>query len=409
MVHHFCAVAGCMILLPSMAVGQAASIHLNSGTQPACAVTFGLALEAASGTGMPAALQWTLHYSQEQFSAVQVSEGEAADAAQKTLSCVHNPGSTTCLLTGLNTSVILNGPVARFFLELSPARTGDTAEIELTSAVAASPAGDALPVNGTDLNLPFSADLLLPPYISPPRVVNAASLLSGAVAPGELISIFGCGMGPQPPLHGSTDGSGRLETTIAGTIVRFDDQPAPLHFASTGQVNVIAPYELSGRSEIRLQVEYNGRLSNPVSVPVTEASPALFTQNSSGTGIAVVLNQDLTLNSPDNPAPAGSLISVYATGAGQTDPPGQTGLAPITPPARPILPMRLLIGNRDAQVLNAGAAPYAPGVLRVDAQVPDGVEPGSASIVLIIGSAQSPPGVFVEVGAGAAPADPAQN
>ena len=43
------------------------------------------------------------------------------------------------------------------------------------------------------------------PRFTSESVVNAASFVSGPVAPGEIISIFGAGLGPETPARGVVD------------------------------------------------------------------------------------------------------------------------------------------------------------------------------------------------------------
>ena len=64
-------------------------------------------------------------------------------------------------------------------------------------------------------------------------VVNGASFLSGLLAPGELISIFGSGLGPSQPVGLQTTPDGRYVTTsLGGTRVLFDGTPAALTYVS---------------------------------------------------------------------------------------------------------------------------------------------------------------------------------
>ena len=55
------------------------------------------------------------------------------------------------------------------------------------------------------------------------------------------------------------------------------------------------------------------------------AAPALFSANSSGKGNGAILNQDNTPNSPANPAEKGSVVVLFGTGEGQTNPRGVDG------------------------------------------------------------------------------------
>ena len=62
------------------------------------------------------------------------------------------------------------------------------------------------------------------------------------------------------------------------------------------------------------------------------SSPGIFTLNSSGSGQAAVVNENGTVNGPENPAPRGTVVSIYGTGEGQTTPSGW--MAAIVDPLR---------------------------------------------------------------------------
>jgi uncharacterized protein (TIGR03437 family) len=74
--------------------------------------------------------------------------------------------------------------------------------------------------------------------------------------------------------------------------------------------------QTAGQPITAIQVQYNGTSSEVVTVPVSEATPGIFTLNASGTGPGAIVNQDGTINSPSNPAPRSSVVSIYATGSG---------------------------------------------------------------------------------------------
>src|SRR5579864_355245 len=50
--------------------------------------------------------------------------------------------------------------------------------------------------------------------VQPPAVVNAASMLPGPIAPGEIVSIFGLGIGPVTAMGGSLDSTGALANEV---------------------------------------------------------------------------------------------------------------------------------------------------------------------------------------------------
>jgi hypothetical protein len=89
-------------------------------------------------------------------------------------------------------------------------------------------------------------------------ITDAASFTPGGIAPGEMISIFGTGLGPAAPQTFTLDSNGRIASTLAGVQVTFDGAPAPLLFVEDGQVNAITPWELAGKSTTEMCVVYNG-------------------------------------------------------------------------------------------------------------------------------------------------------
>jgi uncharacterized protein (TIGR03437 family) len=138
-------------------------------------------------------------------------------------------------------------------------------------------------------------------------------------------------------------------------------------------------------------------MSPGVDVQVADTMPVIFTMNSSGTGPGAILNQDYSLNSASNPSPRGSVVIIYATGEGQTDPPGVDGLITSGTLRKPELAVFVTIGGQPADVLYAGSAPgLITGVLQVNVRVPVVVS-GTVPIVLTIGKASSQLGVTIAV------------
>ena len=111
-----------------------------------------------------------------------------------------------------------------------------------------------------------------------------------------------------------------------------------------------------------------------------------------------MVNQDGSINGAGSPAARGSVIQVYATGAGLTQPAGVTGS--VTSGAiAPVLPVTAQIAGMNAQVMFAGLAPTdVSGVLQVNVVVPAGVIPGAAiPIVIAVGGTSSQAGVTIAV------------
>jgi len=237
---------------------------------------------------------------------------------------------------------------------------------------------------------------LLDPSIQ--EVVNAASAAVGPLSPGEIVTVRGIAIGPTTPASAVSDQSGVFGNRLSGIRLLFDGTPAPLLYVSERQVNAVVPYALSGKTSTQIIIESQGQTSMPISMPVTEASPAFFTADSSGRGQAASLNQDSTLNSDGNPAPRGSIVSFFATGEGQTNPSGLDGKLASSPLPFPLLPVQLLIGEATAEIQYIGGAPgEIAGLLQINARVPVAVSAGWQSVVLRVGEATSPAGVFIAV------------
>jgi len=225
-------------------------------------------------------------------------------------------------------------------------------------------------------------------------VVNAASFRNGAVSPGEIVTIFGRRLGPPQMVEG------RLARSVAGTRFLFDGVPAPIIAVSAGQSTVVAPYSVAGKTSVKLEVEFEGVRSQPVSLAVAAAHPGIFTADASGRGQGAILNADLTPNSAQNPAARGSVVAIYFTGAGQTRPAGVDGALNALPdlPA-PELPVSVRIGGRAAPVEFVGGAPGAvAGLFQVNARIDPEVAAGSdIPVEVIVGGVASQPGVTLAV------------
>lgn len=160
-----------------------------------------------------------------------------------------------------------------------------------------------------------------PPELSARDVVRSADRKAGAVAPGEIVILFPSNAGPETLAPSERNPDGRVSTRISDTRVLFDDIPAPMVYSIRGEVSAVVPYEISNKKVTHVVVEYRGLRSAPVPLPVVESAPALFTLDSSGIGQAAMLNETGCCNSARNPAARGSVVSLYATGEGQTNPP----------------------------------------------------------------------------------------
>jgi uncharacterized protein (TIGR03437 family) len=230
--------------------------------------------------------------------------------------------------------------------------------------------------------------------VVPLALVNAASMLTGSIAPEEIVTIFGLNIGPVTP---TSSPSGVIPTELGQTQVLFDGQPAPLFYVQDSEIMAQVPYEIAGKSTVDIEVMYQGQSCGTVTETVAASAPGIFTV-SAGTGLASAGNQDGTLNSTFDLAPRGSIIALYATGEGTTNPASVDGQPAVAPYPQPVLPVTVIIGGSLAKIVFAGEAPGFSGLLQVNAVVPPNLaSTGLVPVTLEIGSASSQPGVTIAV------------
>jgi uncharacterized protein (TIGR03437 family) len=161
-------------------------------------------------------------------------------------------------------------------------------------------------------------------------VVNAASYAQAPVVAGSLATILGSAL------------------TGKNVSASFNGLAATVSFSNATQINLLVPQALASLSSAQLSVTVDGQTSLPVTVPVAQFEPGIFS--------GAVLNQDSTVNSSTNGAAAGSIIYFYATGL--------SGSGTIT--AR--------IGTTEiTNLYYAGPAPGYPGVQQINLTIPAGL------------------------------------
>lgn len=232
-------------------------------------------------------------------------------------------------------------------------------------------------------------------------VANAASYQQDAVSPGELVAIFGSNLASPTPAGLTLDSAGLVSTRLAQTRVLFDGVAVPLIYVSDTQVNAIVPFGLTADAT-QVSVEYQGLSSDPLTLAVAPATPGVFAADGSGSGAGAIVNQDGTINSTQHPAPPGSVVTLYATGAGLMSPLGPDGSV-VTADALPqaSTPVTASVGGAAAEVLYAGGSPgLVQGVLQVNLRIPDEAPAGDAvALVLRAGGRDSQSGITLAIGA----------
>jgi len=238
------------------------------------------------------------------------------------------------------------------------------------------------------------------------NVVNSASLQQGTIAPGEIVTILGLGIGPStaaifdpavPPIPTSLPAIG------AATSVTIGGLAAPLIYVSAGQIAAIVPYAISGASATVI-VTFNALTSIGFTVGVAPVNPGVYTVNASGLGQAAMLNLnattgDFTVNSSANQSSKSGTVVFYATGAGAMSSAVSNQLTPAAPAVTTTAAVTVMIDGQPATVNYAVAPPGSvPGVLEISAVVPSSATSGTAIPVLVnVGGVDSQLGVTMAV------------
>ena len=218
--------------------------------------------------------------------------------------------------------------------------------------------------------------------------MNGASFAAGEpLAPGSIVSVFGQNFAEGLNLATQLP----LETQLGGARLSIGGQDAPLFFSSDGQINAQIPFELAADSQpqVVLRTGLSGgsaAIAVPETITLARERPGIFTISQDGTGQGTVLNEDSSSNSAGNPAARGSVVQIFATGLGATNPTVPSGQAApgAEPLARVATPLEVRIGNLAATVHFAGLAPGFVGLYQINVEVPAAIETGTAVPLVLI-------------------------
>lgn len=140
------------------------------------------------------------------------------------------------------------------------------------------------------------------------KIFNFTNAFGGSatarIAPGEVISIYGPGIGPSTAASAAPVG-GFYPKTLAGAQVTINGINMPLLYVSANQINAVVPMALATGAGATVRVIAGNNVSPGYPVWLAPSAPQAY---------PAVLNQDGTINSKSNPAKGGSTVTFYATG-----------------------------------------------------------------------------------------------
>jgi len=222
-------------------------------------------------------------------------------------------------------------------------------------------------------------------------IVSAASHGGRTIAPGEIVDILGKNIGPAQNLFASVS-AGHIDTALAGVQVLFNGVSAPLLAGASHQIRAVVPFEtgpidLATSGSATIQILNGSTTIQPFVTPTVALAPSIFTVDGRPTGQVLMINEDGTLNSKQNPARQGSIVTIYATGLNNTQPPLLTGT--IAPGAAPLtFQAGLQIGSAGfgvGEITYAGASPgFVAGLTQINFRIPASIFHGFAPLYLTI-------------------------
>ena len=188
-------------------------------------------------------------------------------------------------------------------------------------------------------------------------ILGAANHETGAIAPGQLVRVYGQGLSSEAQVH--------LDYAAVPTISRTDRY-----------LEIVVPESVAGKESVAVTVTDAATSTEPFMVPITAVNPAVFVTDGLGRGWAATLESE----------PGTTMIQI--TGAGELE------------FGQPRLPISVRISGHPAEILSIGPAADQPGRLAVKVRIPAAVLDAPddvANVSVQIGEALTQPGVLVRV------------
>jgi uncharacterized protein (TIGR03437 family) len=199
------------------------------------------------------------------------------------------------------------------------------------------------------------------------RVYSAAAAnFPLELAPDMLIAIYGSDLADQTA---GTDGA-TFPTQLADAQVMVSGSAVPLYYVSATQINAVLPSTITGLVPLTV---VNSAGQSTVNLYIETAAPAIFTQDSSGSGpAAALLAPALTLVTASNPLQPGDYVALYLTGLGAPSPSDIVGIEPT-----------VTVEGLDCPVSYAGTAPGYVGLDQINCQIPANATPNTSAPVVV--------------------------
>src|SRR5690242_17791643 len=275
-----------VVLSDLVSFAQSDSLALGSAVASSGSAALPLVLTSPAGSE-PAAIQWTLNYSPSSVASISATAGAAATAASKSISCAPVSGAYSCLLYGMNNTVIANGTVAVVNVTLAAGAT--SAAIGVTGAAGSSAAGDAILLTTTGGTVTSGGGT---------PVVSSISCLPSTLSANSSATCTVNLSGPAPA-------AGALVTlTNSNTTLSVPGSVQITGGAASGSFSV-STTTIPSLQSATITASYNGTSANTLISLVTVAMVSSLSCNPASVGANASTTCTVTLNKA---APAGGAL-----------------------------------------------------------------------------------------------------
>ena len=214
---------------------------------------------------------------------------------------------------------------------------------------------------------------------------NAASYVTRGLTPGGLSYLARNAPSFAPGVTVSAP-SLPLPTTLSDYQVNLNGRAVPIFQVLPDRVTFQTPWDVpsTGNADVELVRASTGEVLASATFTLQAADPGFFTANATGNGPLAAVNQDGTVNTPNNAAPRGSVVLLFGTGIGPLDNPPPNGAAasgPVSAPGKPIVSMNPGGNLSDADILYFGLVNWFPGVFQLNIRIPMAVPPSNSVLV----------------------------
>ena len=226
-------------------------------------------------------------------------------------------------------------------------------------------------------------------------VVSSGGIVPAMIEPGEWVSIYGTNLAP-----GTANWNGDFPTSLNGTSVTVDGNPAYLEYVSPSQINFQVPDDTARGSVPVVVTTAIGTVTSTATL--APFSPSFFLLDNKHVAAIIVRSDGYDIVGPTGTslgyqtvaAKAGDIVELFGTGFGPTNPLVPAG-QPFSGAAPTTSPVTIRINNVNVTPSFSGLS--GAGLYQLNLMIPPGLGTGDVSLQASVGGVQTPTGVVISL------------